>query len=801
MITEMRKQNLCIIHIKIMVKSSKEPEMNQENENLNEVNSIENEVVETITEEINEVTEPVVEVTENLVEGNVAETIVEEVKEAVETNSEISEIIISNEIKETVAEEINEVIEPIAEITQSMNGNGHTEAVQINQISIETELKEEPLVETFTDVIPETTPVVEEIIVEEVVAEKMEEPTIDIVSDEVFEDVKNEAEKVEELEPVNVSAIDIPELNEDITEIESLEMENEIEEVDTNYEHLNKEQLVLLLEEAIKTEDINSIKTKVALIKVSFLKIVKDDKQLLLEKCITGGGKKEEFTSEEDDFELRFRAAFDVYKEKKSIYNDEQEKNKLDNLKLKQEIIYQLKELVNSDETLKNTYDEFKSLQERWKEIGQVPRTEINTLWHNYHFLVELFFDKVKINKELKDLDMKKNMESKLELCEKAEELLLENNIHVSFKKLQNYHEEWKHIGPVPQDKRDELWERFKNISDQINDRRREFYDKIHEEYDGNLLAKTALVEKIEQLVSKENNSLNAWQNSSDEITEIIKIWKTVGPAPKKENDELWSRFKTYLDTFFANKKEYYDKLKDEQVNNLNIKVELCLQAESIKSRNDWRAATLELLDLQKKWKEVGPVSRKISDKIWMRFRAACDEFFNAKNDFFKNINENEGNNLKLKEELIQKVKDFKFGEDRNENLQALKDFQRQFTEIGFIPVSHKDRVYNEFRQAINACFETLKMNSAEVSALNMNSRIEKMSPAEANRFIGKERVFLSNKITKLKEDVSLWENNIGFLAHSKNADLLKQEFEKKINNAKQELIIMEAKLKSMPNH
>jgi len=427
-----------------------------------------------------------------------------------------------------------------------------------------------------------------------------------------------------------------------------------------------------------------------------------------------------------------------------------------------------------------------------------VPRLEVNTLWQNYHFLVEKFFDKVKINKELKDLDMKKNMESKIDLCEKAEELLLDPSIHSSFKKLQNYHEEWKNIGPVPQDKRDEIWERFKNISDQINDRRREHYEKQQGEQDGNLLTKTALCEKAEQIANKEHNSLDDYQNSTNELNEVIKIWKTVGPIERKMNDEIWARFKTYLDTFFANKKEYYDKLKEEQVNNLNLKVDLCLQAESIKLRNDWKAATNELLDLQKQWKEIGPVPRKSSDKIWHRFRAACDEFFNNKNEFFKNITENETNNLKQKEELIEKVKAYEFGLDRNENLQALKDFQRQFTEIGFIPLAHKDRVQNEFRQAINKCFEKLKMNSAEVSAVNFNNRVERMNPADASRFIGKERTYLQNKITQLKDDIGLWENNIGFLAHSKNADLLKQEFEKKINNAKQDLIIMEAKLKAM---
>ena len=809
--------------------TSKEPENIQENEALNEVNSNENVVIETITDEVNEVIEPMVEITENLNGNDHSETEKpKKTRKKIEENEDNVTETDAEAIPEVTTEKVNEVIESTDELTEIVKEEGHTETDMTVETPVEVEIKEEEVVETPTEVVSETVEVVEEKAEELPTIAEVEEPVkeetpvevianveekIEVIEElpiiaEVEEPVKEETpieivaiveEKIEELPIASIKAIDIPEMHLDIHEIDSLESNiEEEEESDINYDILSKEELVVLLEEVIKSEDINKVKTKVSLIKVAFIKIVKDEKQILLEKFVAAGGKKEEFSPEEDNVELRFRAAFDVYRERKTLFNDEQERVKLDNLAQKQAIIDELKELINSDETLKHTYDEFKTLQERWKLIGQVPRLEVNTLWQNYHFLVEKFFDKVKINKELKDLDMKKNMESKMDLCEKAEELLLDSSIHSSFKKLQNYHDEWKSIGPVPQDKRDELWERFKNISDQINDRRREFYEKQQGEHEGNLLTKNALCEKAEQIANKEHNSLDDYQSSTDELTEVIKIWKTVGPIERKMNDEIWARFKTYLDTFYANKKEYYDKLKEEQVNNLNLKVDLCLQAESIKLRNDWRAATIELLDLQKQWKETGPVPRKTSDKIWHRFRAACDEFFNNKNEFFKNITENETNNLKQKEELIEKVKAYEFGIDRNENLQALKDFQRQFTEIGFIPLAHKDRIQNEFRQTINKCFENLKMNSAEVSAVNFNNRVERMNPADASRFIGKERTYLQNKITQLKEDIGLWENNIGFLAHSKNADLLKQEFEKKINNAKQDLIIMEAKLKAM---
>ncbi len=598
------------------------------------------------------------------------------------------------------------------------------------------------------------------------------------------------AKKAPKETPIDVIAEPIIEVN----DLEYIKLEEE-------YSHFSKEELIETLNVLVQEEDINSIKTKVTLIKVAFLKIVKEEKRQILEKYIEEGGVKEDFEPADDETEISFKAAFDIYRERKNKYNEEQEKIKLENLAKKQQIIEDLKVLINSEETLKKTYDDFKILQEKWKEIGQVPHTDNNTLWQNYHFLIEKFFDKVKINKELKDLDLKKNMEAKIQLCEKAEELLLEPSITISFKKLQDYHDKWKEIGPVPADKKDEIWERFKTASDQINHLRHEFYETQHKQEDNNLIAKTALCEKAEQILSVECNSLKQWQDATTELNDLLKIWKTIGPAPKKQNNEIWARFKTYLDTFFANKNEFFGKVKDEQQNNLNLKVDLCLQAEAIKERNDWKHATNDLLNLQKQWKEIGPVPRKQQDKIWLRFRAACDEFFKTKADFFSHINEHEATNLKLKEELIEKIKTFKFGDDRNENLQLLKDFQREWSEIGHIPMKEKDRIQAEFRKVINNCFEQLKISNTEASAINYKNKVESMKGnGEGRQMIGKEKIFISSKIAKLKEDINLWENNIGFFAHSKQTEILKTEFAKKIDAAKQEVILLEAKFKMLMN-
>ncbi|MCX6231604.1 MAG: DUF349 domain-containing protein [Bacteroidetes bacterium] len=575
---------------------------------------------------------------------------------------------------------------------------------------------------------------------------------------------------------------------------------NETELVD-KYAHLTKEELIETLTELLQEDSINSIKNNVSLIKVAFHKIIKEEKHQIYEKFLSEGGVKEEFIPVEDEAEINFKAAFEIYKERKNKYNEEQEKIKLENLALKLQIIEDLKVLINSEETLKRTYDDFKVLQEKWKEIGQVPHTENNTLWQNYHFLIEKFFDKVKINKELKDLDLRKNMEAKIQICEKTEELLLESSIIVSFKKLQEYHEEWKEIGPVPMDKKDEIWERFKTASDQINQRRHEFYETQHKQEENNLLAKTALCEKAEQILSLECVALKEWQDATNELNDLLKIWKTVGPAPKKQNNEIWARFKTYLDSFFANRNEFFGKVKDDQQNNYNLKVDLCLQAEAIKDRNDWKFATNELLELQKQWKTIGAAPRKQQDKVWLRFRAACDEFFKKKADYFSHINEHEAENLKLKEALIEKVKSFTFGDNRNDNLTSLKEFQREWSEIGHIPIKEKERIQAEFRKVINTCFEQLKISNVEASAINYKQKVDSMKDSGGGRqFIGKEKMFISGKIAKLREDINLWENNIGFLANSKQADILKDEFAKKIESAKQEVILLEAKFKMLMN-
>jgi hypothetical protein len=766
----------------------------------------------------------------------------ENIENVVETSAGVEAEI--QDLEEPVAEEnpaeislAEELVadEPAAEVPvleESITG----EAVQEPSAEPVAEPSAEPLSE------PSVVPVIEETITGEAVQEPPAEPVTEASVEPVTEPavvIEEELPKAKKtrakapaketpvleppVEPVPEATVETehhPEIHADaallqeINELEVVTAEAELEEEDEEgvefheeivekYDTYDREKLVEILEETVKEENILKIKTRVALIKVAFLRLSKEYRQQMLDDHVKAGGTRENYTPVPDVLVEKFNHVFETYKKNKIKFNEQQEVVKLRNLDAKKAILEELKELISSEETLKKTYDQFKDLQVKWKEIGLVPSTEINNLWQNYHFLVEKFFDKVKISKELRDLDLRKNLERKMELCEKAEELLIEPSVVRSFQQLQKYHEEWKEIGPVPQDKRDEIWERFKTTTDKINERRREHYTSLSKDQDTNLLAKTALCEKAEQLASMEIDNLKDWQDKTREVNELFKVWKTIGPAPKKENDEIWEKFKTYLNGFFANKKEFFSRIKQEQLNNFNIKLDIVKQAEAVKDSTDWRKTTQELINLQKEWKNIGPVPRKHSDKIWKRFRAACDEFFNNKSKFFSTVVESEKENLDKKLDLIHRIEEWSAGKDKTANLETLKGFQREFTEIGHVPIKDKNRVHDAFRLAINKHLDELKISSYEMRP-NMEYRSRQESSHEESgdgryqRRGGNDWGSLSTKVSKLREEILLWENNIGFLAHSKKADLLKQEFEKKIQDAKDELAQLEAKLKSM---
>ncbi len=592
--------------------------------------------------------------------------------------------------------------------------------------------------------------------------------------------------------------------------------EETLEQVEAEYAGFDLEKSIAELEKLVVEPNFNLIKLRVGVLRTKIIEFFRERKRAALAAFNAAKAAAEAAAAENpdapveeieapsnepDEFEVRFNKAFQQYKDSKAKFIEALEAQKQKNLESKNQIIEGLRNLIETESNLKTLNDKFKELQEQWKNIGPVPQNESTNLWQNYHFYVEKFFDIIRLNKEAREMDYKKNLERKLELCEKAESLLLVDSINQSFKDLQSLHEQWKEIGPVPEDKKEEVWERFKAASDQINARRKEFYDKLFAEEQNNYNAKVVLCEQAEELVSHSSEAVKEYNEVSDKLTELLNIWKTLGPAPGKLNDEIWNRFKSTLDKFFTQKKEYFQQIKDTQMQNYNQKLNLAIQAEGIASRTDWKQATAEMLNLQSEWKTIGATPRKYSDQIWKRFRAACDKFFEAKSNYFNNIQEIEAENLRKKEELIQKILTHEFSDDRNANMEALKEYQNEWIAIGFVPKKEKDRIYTEYREALNKRFADLKISAEDMRHNRFRNKIDNiLNNPNAEKMIDKEKNFLKNKLTQLKEDISLWENNLGFFSNSKNAEIITAEFRKKIEAAKEEIKDLEYKIKMMNN-
>lgn len=563
-----------------------------------------------------------------------------------------------------------------------------------------------------------------------------------------------------------------------------------------DYSQFSNDKLVDLISQYIADFDVDSIKDHIEVIKSVFYKQLNEQVEEKKSKFLADGGVIEDFKVEESPVELKMKDLINYYKEKRNERAQDVEATKEANLKTKMDIIDSIKELINSKESLNKTFQDFRNLQEKWREVGAVPQKSVKDLWESYHYHVEAFYDFIKINKELRDLDFKKNLDAKILLCEKAEELLLEPSVVEAFRNLQALHDQWREIGPVPADKRSEIWERFREATSKINHRHQEYFVNLKEEQKNNLKEKTVLCEKAEELAVNLPDNAKEWETKSKEIIELQKIWKTIGFAPKKYNTKIYERFRAACDIFFDKKREYFAQNREEQENNLQLKTELCIQAEAVKDSTDWKKTTDELIKLQKKWKTIGPVPIKVSDKIWKRFRAACDTFFNSKSKYFENIDSKYEDNLKLKEALIEEINNFELNDNVEENLNQLKDIQRRWSEIGFVPIKQKDSIQEKYREAINAKFDSLRLDEDKKSLLKFRSRVEGMvSKPNADRRIYSEREKCYTKIKQLENDITLWENNIGFFSNSKNAESMIQDVKHKIKNAQERLKTLKEKL------
>lgn len=567
-------------------------------------------------------------------------------------------------------------------------------------------------------------------------------------------------------------------------------------EVKINYAALSMEDLVALLREMVGNKPVESIINDVESIKINFYKKHKADIEQRRKAFINMGGELDEFTIEPVPLELEMKELLHKFRDLKSEYNKALEEQKVRNLEEKYKIIEQIKKLVTKKESINRTFQDFRDLQRQWREIGPVPQPNVKDMWETYHHHVEAFYDFIRINQELRDLDFKKNLEAKIELCEKAEELLLDTNIIDSFRKLQDLHEQWREVGPVPTDMRVEIWDRFKEATAKINKKHQEYFIQLKSEQKKNLEAKVALCEKAEEYNNLEIETHKEWVDCSHELMDLQKVWKTIGFAPKKDNVKIYKRFREACDAFFNRKREYYNSLKEEQNNNLQLKTELCMQAETLSESTEWKKTMEELIALQKRWKEIGPVPHKHSDKIWKRFRAACDRFFERKAQHYSEIDDSFENNLIKKQELIREIEEFQNTDNAEHCLQKLKEFQRRWAEIGFVPIKDKDEIHEKYRQAINRKFDQLKIDDNRKNMLKFKTKIDNyLGKPNGMHRIQMEREKYVARLKQMENDIVLWENNIGFFARSSNAESMIKEVETKIENAKKNIDLLNKKI------
>lgn len=584
-------------------------------------------------------------------------------------------------------------------------------------------------------------------------------------------------------------------LDEDDNENDTVEEIDDIE-----HDTLSKEQLVIRLKHLLDSIPLTSrnLKDEVDKIKSTFSEKVQHEVSETHDKFIANGGEEKDFKMPPDPQEHLLNELISQYKKKRFELLRKFEEQKELNLLAKKDVIEGIKELIKSEESINTTFNNFRELQNRWREIGQVPQASVRNLYESYHHSIEMFYDYIKINKDLRDLDLKKNQEAKEHLCTVAEELLKEDDAVSAFNNLQELHKEWREIGPVPKEIKEPLWERFKEATSKINKKHQQYYDNIKESQKQNLERKTDLCEKVEEIAKEAFERPKAWNKKSQEIINIQKEWRTIGFAPRKYNNKIYDRFRKACDEFFDKKRTFYQEYKKVQDENLKQKRALLDKAETLKDNDNWKRTTGEFVKIQKEWKKIGPVPRKFSDDIWNKFRSACDHFFNRKKEFFKDIDKVQDDNLKLKKDLIDEINAYEPNEDNQKNLVDLHAFKDRWNAIGHVPFREKDAIYNEYRNAFNRHFDKLNMDESKREVEKFKSKLEDIQTSNrSDDKMNTERIKLLNKYKALENDIAVWENNIGFLSSngsSKSSSVL-SDYQHKIEKAKERLEILKKKI------
>lgn len=574
---------------------------------------------------------------------------------------------------------------------------------------------------------------------------------------------------------------------------------NEIPDVD--FRTLTTEQIVVHTRKLLDEYPVTQLKEVIESLPALFEAQYKREYEKALAVFTENGKPSEEFQYNNDEKE-HFYSLLKIFRDKKNAAGKKTEAEREQNLKTKLQIIDELKELVQKEEALNKTFQDFRELQERWRNTGMVPQQNVNDLLETYHLHVENFYSYIKINKELRDLDLKRNLDVKEALCLEAEKLSENNNnINESFKQLQFLHARWKEVGPIPKELKETIWDRFKAATSKINDEYHTFFENLKKEQEDNLKVKEEIFEKTSAIAAAEYKDITEWNNATKSIIDLQEEWKHSGSIPQKERNRIYKKFRTACDAFFDRKREFYQKIFDEQEKNLELKVNLCEKVEAIKDNTDWKITTDKIISFQKEWKKIGPAPKKHSNKIWGRFRAACDTFFNNKSNFFKNIDSEQEKNLELKKALLEEVKQFALSDDNEDNISTLKEFQSRWSAIGFVPIKEKEALQEDFRSIINTYFDRLNIDEFDRNLERYRAKITTFDTGDNKEYkIINEREKLVAKIRQLETDIHVWENNIGFIAKSNKSQGLLLELNSKVEKTKQRLALLVEKLKAIDN-
>ena len=484
-----------------------------------------------------------------------------------------------------------------------------------------------------------------------------------------------------------------------------------------------------------------------------------------------------------------FKAIYNKCRAERAAYNKEQDAKKEENLQVKLGLIEELKALIEEGGEMKDTFPKFRDIQNRWKETGPVPQNRFRDVNDTYQVNVEKFYDIVQINRELRDLDFKKNLEAKTQFCEQAEKLAEDENPVESFKELQKLHEQWKEFGPVAKEYRDAIWERFRAATAVINKKYQAHFEGLKDQQVANLAAKTALCEKVEEIAAREITSSNQWNSLSKEIEDIQAEWRKIGFATRKDNQKIYDRFRAACDAFFARKREYYNSFKENMSGNMERKMAIIEEAESLKDSTDWKATGDRLIELQKMWKEIGAVPRKKSEQLWKRFRAACDTFFEARDKSEDRPKNDFRSNLAAKKALIAEINAFEVPENAEEARAAASAFAEKWNGIGFVPFKEKEAVQAAYKEAMQAKFPGFGARGGQ----RRDGRGERRANAPLT-----EKDRLMQEYNQLQQEIQTYENNIGFFGLSKGAESLKAQMQEKINAAKDNLRALMEKIRGI---